>query len=193
MTGANTSLEGFLTGLKDLAGGPGRIPPVERWEPAYCGEAGLEIRADGSWWHEGARMTREPLVRLFSTILRKDADGDHYLVTPGEKIRIAVADAPFLGMRVDRTGLGRDQTIAVTTNFGDVAIIDAAHPLRLTFGQDGQPRPYALIRGRLEARLLRAPFYELAEWGETHEGVYGVWSAGAFFPLEAPKPQGAQA
>lgn len=185
MTSANTSLEDFLSGLQGMAGEPGRIPPVERWNPAYCGDAGLEIRADGSWWHDGARMTREALVRLFATILRKDEDGEHYLVTPGEKISIAVEDAPFLGVRVDREGHGRDQHVAVTTNMGDVFALGGAHPLRVAFGEDGQPRPYARVRGRLEARILRAPFYDLAAWADSEAGRLGIWSSGVFFPLEA--------
>lgn len=185
MTSAHTSLDAFLSSLRALSEGPGRLPPVERWEPAFCGEAGLEIRADGSWWHDGARMTREPLVRLFATILRKDADGSHYLVTPGEKIAIAVADAPFLGVRVDRTETPTGFVIAVTTNMGDVVSLDADHPLRVTGQPDGQPRPYVRVRGRLEARLSRAAYYDLANWMQDHEGVAGVWSAGSFFPLEA--------
>jgi hypothetical protein len=183
MTSAHTSLEGFLAGLRGLAGAPGALPPVERWQPAYCGEAGLEIRADGSWWHEGARMTREPLVRLFASILRKEADGRHYLVTPAEKIAIAVADAPFLAVRVDRVGQGRDQSIAFTTNMGDVGVIDAQHPLAVRAGPNGQPRPYVRVRGGLEARVLRAPFYELVDWAQEDLGALGVWSGGAFFPL----------
>lgn len=185
MTSAHTSLEGFLAGLRTLAGQEGRALPVDRWNPPFCGEAGLEIRVDGSWWHEGARMTREPLVRLFAAILRKDDDGRHYLVTPAEKIVIAVEDAPFLGVRVDRLGEGAEAMIAVTTNLGDVVVIDPEHPLQVTFSTTGEPRPYVRVRGRLEARLLRAPFYELAEWGEVRNGVYGVVSGGAFFPLEA--------
>jgi uncharacterized protein len=184
MTVTQTELDGFLAKLRGLAGEPGRLPPVERWEPAYCGEAGLEIRGDGSWWHEGARMTREPLVRLFASVLRKDEDGRHYLVTPAEKIRIEVADAPFLAVRVDRTGQGKDQQIAATTNFGDVALIDADHPLRVTFTSDDQPRPYVRVRGQLDARLTRAAFFELASWAEGDDaGGYGVWSGGSFWPL----------
>jgi uncharacterized protein len=162
------------------------LPPVEAWNPERCvNDAGFEIRADGVWVHEGVRITRDSLVRLFATILRKDADGETYLVTPGEKVRVAVGDAPFLGIRVDRFGLGFDQVIAVTTNMGDVAAIGPERPLRLTIDPaTDQPRPYVLIRGRLEARLLRAPFYELVSWGEEGPGgAFGVWSGGAFWPL----------
>ena len=148
----------------------------------HCGEAGLEILRDGGWRHEGTRITRESLVRLFASILRKDADGETYLVTPVEKIRVRVEDAPFLGVRVDRHGEGRDQTLLFTTNVGDVVAADPDHPIRVSH-QDGEPRPYILVRGRLEARILRAPFHEMVEWAEHQDGKLGVWSSGAWFEL----------
>jgi uncharacterized protein len=181
-------LTSFLAELA-RAGKDGRerpLPPVEAWNPERCvNDAGFEIRADGMWWHEGVRITRESLVALFATILRKDSDGETYLVTPVEKVRVAVADAPFLGIRVDRFGDGADQVIAVTTNIGDVSAIGPQCPLRLVIDPVTQePRPYVLIRGRLEARLLRAPFYELVSWGvDGPDGAFGVWSGGAFWRL----------
>ena len=101
--------------------GPARgLPPVEDWRPEYCGEMDMTIRRDGSWWHEGTRIARERLVRLFSTILRKDADGETYLVTPGEKIRIRVEAAPFLAVRIDAEGEGKDQRLGfLRTQFAD--------------------------------------------------------------------------
>jgi uncharacterized protein len=161
-------------------------PPVDLWNPPFCGDSYIEILADGTWRHEGVRMTRESLVRLFASILRKDADGVTYLVTPVEKVSVKVADAPFLAVRADREGEGRNQVIAFTTNMGDVAAAGPDNPLRVE-SRDGQPRPYVLVRGRLEARVLRAPFYELVAWAqeeETAEGPrLGVWSQGTFFPL----------
>ena len=161
--------------------------PVERWNPPFCGDAGIEIRADGSWWHEGARMERERLVKLFASILRKDDDGETYLVTPGERQRIQVADAPFLAVRADRRGEVRDQVVAFTTNLDEVVAAGPARPIRVACAEDGEPRPYVLVRGRLEARILRAPFYELADWAveePSDEGPrLGLWSQGAFFPL----------
>lgn len=181
-------LTSFLARLAQAgnAGEGRRLPPVETWNPEACvNDAGFEIRADGVWVHEGVIMTRESLVRLFATILRKDADGETYLVSPGEKVRVAVADAPFLGIRADRFGQGADQVIAVTTNMGDVAAIAPDRPLRVAIDPVTQaPRPYVLIRGRLEARLLRAPFYELVSWGEPGPGgAFGVWSGGVFWRL----------
>lgn len=166
------------------------LPPVERWEPAYCGEMDMVIRRDGSWWHEGARITREPLMRLFSTILRKDEDGRTYLVTPAEKIAITVDAAPFLAVRLDVDGQGRGQRIAFATNFDDVVIAGPDHPLRIAFDPaTGEPAPYVHVRGRLEALLTRPVFYELADHvvegvGADGEPVLGVWSEGVFFALE---------
>lgn len=186
MQSAASSLDHLIAALKSEAGAPGAERPVERWNPAFCGEAGLEILRDGTWRHEGVRMTRDSLVRLFASILRKDADGITYLVTPGEKIVVRVEDAPFLGVRVDRAGEGRAQTLVFTTNVGDVFAADADHPIRVVTDPETQePRPYVLVRGRLEARILRAPFYELAEWGQEHEGRFGVWSGGVFFPIDS--------
>jgi len=178
-----SSLEQLLAVLKAQASsGDRRLPPVDQWNPDHCGDIGMEILRDGTWRHQGTRITREPLVRLFSTILRKDADGETYLVTPGEKIRVHVEDAHFTAVRVDRVGEGREQVLVFTTNVGDVVQAGPEHPLRVTFAED-EPRPYVHVRGRLEARVLRAPFYELVEWSETREGKLGVWSGGVWFEL----------
>jgi len=180
---ASPSLEQLIAALKREAGsGDKSLPPVDKWNPSHCGEIGMEILADGTWKHEGTRITREPLVRLFASILRKDEDGETYLVTPVEKIRVRVEDAAFVGVRVDRVGEGEGQTIVVTTNVGDVVEVGEANPLRVET-RDGAPRPYVLVRGRLEARVLRAPFYELVEWSEMRGGVLGVWSGGRWFEL----------
>jgi hypothetical protein len=168
--------------------GEGGYPPVERWEPDYCGEMDMVIRRDGSWWHEGTRIGREKLVRLFARILRKDADGETYLVTPVEKIRIKVEAAPFLAVRVDAAGDGSEQRIAFATNMDDLIVAGPEHPLRVELGKDGVPEPFVHVRGRLEALITRAAFYDLAELaveGETGNGetMMGVWSRGVFFAL----------
>lgn len=180
-----TSLEQLLALLKREAGGSDRgPPPVDKWNPPHCGDIGMEILADGSWKHAGTRITREPLVRLFASILRRDEDGETYLVTPVEKIIVRVEDAPFVAVRADRVGEGREQTIVFTTNVGDMVKCGPAHPLRVAM-RDDEPRPYVLVRGRLEARILRAPFYELVEWSEARDRKLGVWSAGVWFELGA--------
>jgi hypothetical protein len=190
-----TSSPGSTSGLEDTLkailpegkfGGP--LPPVHLWNPEKCGDIGMEIRADGSWWHEGRRITRERLVRLFSRILRKDEDGVTYLVTPYEKVIVTVADAPFMAVRVDRTGPpGPDQALTFLTNLDDETTAGAGAPIRVeTDPGTGEPAPYVCVRGRLEAKLTRPAFYDLVELAvPAPDGrpLIGVWSCGRFFPL----------
>lgn len=179
-----SSLEQLIAALKrEAATGDKALPPVDKWNPANCGDIGMEILADGTWKHEGTRITRESLVKLFATILRKDEDGQTYLVTPVEKIIVKVEDTPFVAIRADRVGEGENQTIVFTTNTGDVITAGPDHPLRVEHNGE-EPRPYVHVRGRLEARILRAPFYELVEWAEPKEGRLGVWSGGVWWELE---------
>ncbi len=160
------------------------LPPVERWHPEYCGEMDMVIKRDGTWWHEGTRITRDRLVRLFSTILRKDEDGQTYLVTPVEKIGITVETAPFIATRVDAVGSGREQSLVFTTNMGDLAEAGPEHPIDVQFdAETGEPTPLVRVRGRLDALMARPVFYELAELAEEKDGVMGVWSGGEFYPL----------
>ena len=166
----------------------GPLPPVHLWSPEHCTDIQMEIRADGSWWHEGSRIKRERLVNLISRILRKDPDGQIYLVTPYEKVIVHVEDAPFVAIRVDRVGkAGQDQELAFTTNLGDVALAGAELPIRVeTDPETLEPAPYVLVRGGLEAKLTRPVFYELADMAEAYEGCaeqLGVWSQVQFFGL----------
>lgn len=161
-------------------------PPVESWNPAHCADGDFEILRDGVWRHEGARITRPAMLALFASILRKDADGQTYLVTPVEKVRVKVEDAPFLAVRADRHGQGRNQTIIFTTNVGDVFAAGPDNPIRVTIDPEtAEPRPYVLVRGRLEARILRAPFLDLVEWSEAEGDDLVLWSAGARFAFGA--------
>ena len=176
--------------LKAIApdGLDGPLPPVHLWDPQNSKDIQMEIRSDGSWWHEGSKIKRERLVKLFSRILRKDPDGEIYLVTPYEKVIVHVEDAPFTAIRVDRVGEpGMNQTLAFTTNLGDIAVAGSDLPLRVeTDPETLEPSPYVLVRGRLEAKLTRPVFYELAEMAEAYEGCagqLGVWSQGQFFAL----------
>ncbi|MAU66140.1 MAG: hypothetical protein CMF06_04090 [Hyphomonas sp.] len=148
----------------------------------------MEIHADGSWWHDGSRINRERLVKLFSRILRKDEDGQTWLVTPYEKVIVKVEDAPFLAVRVDRVGEpGRDQTLAFLTNLDDIPLAGPDAPIRVeTDPETGEPAPYVLVRGQLEAKLTRPVFYELVDLAEPSPDdpdILGVWSQGAFFPI----------
>jgi hypothetical protein len=146
------------------------LPPVHLWNPAHCGDIGLEILRDGSWRQDGVRFSREKLVRLFSTILRKDSDG-YYLVTPHEKVVIRVEDAPFMAVRADRHVEKGSPMILLTTNVGDVVAVDSDHPLRVQHDpRTGEPSAYVLVRGGLEARLVRPAWYELVGWAEADEG-----------------------
>ncbi len=166
----------------------GKLPPVHLWNPSNCTDIEMEIRRDGSWWHEGTKIKREALVKLFSRILRKDPDGQIYLVTPYEKVIVHVEDAPFIAVRVDRVGEpGPDQTLVFKTNLGDVTIAGAEAPLRVeTNPETLEPAPYVRVRGGLEAKLSRPVFYELANMAVAHEGSagqLGVWSKQQFFEL----------
>ena len=164
------------------------LPPVECWHPPLSGTMNLRISRDGVWHHDGAPIQREALVRLFASILRRDDDDHYYLVTPVEKWRIQVDDAPFRAVRLDVTGHGPDQTLTFTTNVGDVVTAGPQNPLTVEYRtSDGEPAPYIQVRGRLRALLTRAVFLELAERGEAQPDTlghdYGVWSQGQFFHL----------
>ena len=169
-----------LTGAGDAAGlsalisraaraGKG-LPPVERWNPAFCGDLDMEIRADGTWFYLGTPIGRMPLVQLFSTVLRKDADGRTYLVTPVEKVGIRVVDAPFVAVEMNASGKGDGQVITFRTNVGDVVEAGPEHPLRFVDeAETGGLKPYVLVRGRLEALVARPVMYELVAHGEEIE------------------------
>ena len=160
-----------------------RLPPVEQWNPPHCGHSGMRIAADGTWYHEGAPIRREAMVRLFATVLRREPDGTHVLVTPTEKLTIDVDLAPFVATAMSTEGRGRDRRIALQINSGDAVVLGAEHPLRLSTGAGG-PVPLVLVRHGLEASLARPVYYELAEIAVS-EGADppGVWSNGAFFVL----------
>jgi hypothetical protein len=170
-----------------------KLPPVDLWNPAFCGDIDMRIAVDGTWFYMGTPIGRPALVRLFSTILRRDADGKYYLVTPVEKVGIRVDDAPFVAVRVDRSGSGGSQVLQFTTNVGDTVVADAANPLRVdTRAADHEPRPYVRIRGRLEALVARSVFYELVDMAEERETSrgreLGVMSASLYFPLGLAEP-----
>ena len=168
-------------------GGRG-LPPVERWNPPFCGDIDMEIRADGTWFYMGTPIGRAPLVRLFSTVLRKDEDGRAYLVTPVEKVGIRVADAPFLAVEMNASGEGDDRKLTFRTNVGDVVEAGPEHPLRFVIsGENNALKPYLLVRGRLEALVSRAVMYDLVELGEILEidgvDMFSVRSGGVVFPV----------
>lgn len=173
--------------LKDIETMVGKdLPPVDQWNPSLSGTLDIVIKRNGQWYYQGEPMARDAVVRMFSTILRKEEDGEYYLVTPVEKVRIQVEDAPFVAVGLRKEGAGRDQNLYITTNVGDEVRIDASHSLRVQEDpQTREPAPYVLVRGRLEALLSRAVYYELATLVEEvqEQGGYGVWSGGVFFRL----------
>ena len=163
------------------------LPPVHMWDPPFCGDLDMRIARDGTWFYLGTTIGRKELVRLFSTIIRRDADA-YFLVTPVEKVGITVDDAPFVAVDFEVSGAGRDQILTFTTNVDDTAAAGADHPIRVERdGQSGEPAPYVLIRANLEALIDRKSFYRLVDIGthEVRDGEqwFGVWSAGEFFAI----------
>ncbi len=161
--------------------------PVHLWNPPFCGDLDMRIARDGTWFYLGTPIGRKPLVKLFSSIIRKDGD-DYFLVTPVEKVGITVDDAPFVAVDFHVEGEGENRKITFTTNVDDTVTAGPEHPLRLERDPDsGEPSPYVLVRANLEALIDRKSFYRLVDLGEagTVEGEdwFGVWSDGAFFPF----------
>lgn len=168
------------------------LPPVEAWNPPYCGEIDMRIAADGTWFHNGTPIRRPALVKLFATILRREPDGRIVLVTPVESVGITVEDAPFVAVEMAVEGTGEARRIAFRTNVDDLVPLDAEHALRFEEDSEGGFRPYIHVRRGLWALLTRALAYDLAEMGEEREidGArwFGLAAAGGFHriaPAEA--------
>ncbi len=164
-------------------------PPVERWDPPYCGDIGLKICADGTWVYRGSPIRRPSLIKLFANVLRKDADGRTYLVTPAEKVDVAVEDAPFLAVEMEVDGAGKGQELIFRTNVDDILRCGPEHPLRFSLQEpSGGPKPYVRVRGRLDALLTRPLYYDLVGLAgeEMRDGrsVLGLWSGGTFFTMQ---------
>ena len=164
-----------------------RLPPVDRWNPESCGHSDMRIARDGTWYHQGSPIRRPSMVRLFSTVLRREPDGRHFLVTPVEKLEIDVEGTAFRAIAMRVEGAGDSQRIGFALDSGDAVILGPHHPLRLCDGAGG-PSPRILVRHGLEAELSRPVYYELAEVALAG-GLKpaGVMSSGVFFPLEEPR------
>jgi hypothetical protein len=175
----------FLRGMEaaEKTRGPA---PVHLWNPPYCGEIDMRIARDGTWFYQNSPIGRPALVRLFSSILRKDPER-FVLVTPVERVGIIVEDAPFLGVELTREGEGESQNLRLRTNVDDWVDISPKNPLKFEAGESGGLKPYVLVRGGLWALVKRALFFDLVAWGEKRlvegEEFYGVTSGGAFFPM----------
>jgi hypothetical protein len=154
----------------------------------------MRIARDGTWFYRGSPINRMPLVKLFASVLRREDDGSYWLVTPAERGRVVVDDAPFIAVAVDRDGGGRDQRLIFRTNLDEIVTAGSDHPLRIETAEDGTPAPYILVRAGLEARLARPVFYELVELADEERSAgeprFGVWSAGVFFELGDPGEEG---
>lgn len=161
-----------------------KLPPVASWNPEHCGHSDMRIARDGTWYHQGAPIGRPAMVRLFSTILRREPDGRHVLVTPVEKLDIDVEDAAFVAVELKVEGEGAHAELAFRLNTGDLVPAGPDHPIRFV-DRDGGPHPYLAVRGGLEALIARPVYYELAALAlDNGSDPAGIWSRGAFFPVE---------
>ena len=162
-----------------------RLPPVDQWNPTHCGNSDMRIARDGTWFHQGSPIGRPAMVRLFASILRREPDGSHVLVTPSEKLDIDVEDAPFVAVEVKSEGEGQQRRLAFRLNTGDLVVACPDHALRFATRDDG-PHPYLHVRGGLEALVARPVYYELAGWAlDEGSDPPGIWSDGAFFAMDA--------
>lgn len=172
-----SALQALLDAARDRS-----LPPVERWNPPREGEIDIRIAANGDWYHEGGLIRRSAISKLFATILRVD-DGEHFLVTPAEKLKIRVDDAPFVATDMETDGEGRARRILFMTNVEDVVLADADHPI-VVEDRRGQPRPYVEVRRSLRALIARSVFYRLVDLAcEGRDGEFHVWSSGTRFVL----------
>jgi hypothetical protein len=169
-------------------------PPVERWNPAYCGEIDMRIAADGTWHYMGSPINRPALVKLFSTVLRKDPER-YVLVTPVERVGIVVEDAPFLAVEMAVEGGGDGRQIAFRTNVDDLVQVGPDHPLRFEQDANGGLKPYVKVRGDLWALVTRSLAFDLVAMGEEKAvdgmATFGVAAGGAFFPIAPASELGA--
>src|SRR4051812_26638103 len=179
------NLDGLTTAVRNAAAGKG-LPPVHLWNPPFCGDLDMRIASDGTWFYQGTPIGRPALVRLFSTILKREG-GKHFLVTPVEKVGIRVDDAPFLAVEMLTQDEARGRLLRFRTNVDDWVDCDAAHRLRFEAAADGGLTPYLHVRADLWAKVTRALYYDLVDMGEERVvdgcAMFGVASAGEFFAM----------
>src|ERR1700753_4053773 len=185
---AQQGLEGLTVAARQAANSTPSakgLPPVHLWNPPFCGDLDMRIAADASWYYMGTPIGRPALVRLFSTILKRE-DGKYFLVTPVEKVGIRVDDAPFLAVEMQKVNDERGRLLRFRTNVDDWVACDAAHRLRFEVAADGGLTPYLHVRADLWAKVTRAIYYDLVDMGEERmvdgRAMFGVASAGEFFP-----------
>lgn len=188
MPDAPYSLLAQLETVKDKA-----HPPIHLWNPEVVKDIDMRIARNGIWYYNGTPIERRRLVRLFSTVLRREEDGDYYLVTPVEKCRINVEDVPFQAILLEVTFSGHDQVLKFTTNVADEVVVDEVHPIHVAINmRSGEPSPYVVVRDGLEALISRNTWYQLTELMVTErvkgEDWLGVWSSGTFFRFIPGEP-----
>lgn len=176
-------------GLVASAGENGKPAPGSGRPPQECGDIGLKIGGDGTWYYQESPIGRKPLVKLFASVLTHEDDGKYYLVTPVEKVLVAVEDAPFLAVSMQAEGDGAAQVLSFRTNLDEVVAAGPAHPLSFRSERNGSFMPFILVRDGLQARLVRSVYYDLVgaavEAGPPRKRALGVWSGGVFFPFPA--------
>lgn len=176
------SAEGLAASVRAASGGK-KLPPVHLWNPPFCGDLDMRIARDGTWFYLGTPIGRFELVKLFSSILKME-NGKYFLVTPVEKVGITVEDAPFVAVDFTATGTGEGQVLRFETHVGDFTKAGADNPIRVIRDTEtGEPSPYVHVRAGLEALIDRKSFYRLVDIGAHHEGWFGLWSGGQFFPI----------
>jgi hypothetical protein len=183
-------LAGLVGGKSQSYQDPGHQEPSGDRQRRVLGEGfDMRIAADGTWFYQGTPINRLPLVKLFASVLRREDDGEYWLVTPVERGRVRVEDAPFTAVEVTAEDAGSAQRLIFRTNLDEIVALDEAHPLESRNQAASQtPRPYILVRDRLEARILRSVYYHLVDLGEQQGEQFGVWSSGRFFPLGSLNP-----
>lgn len=167
--------------------GKGR-PPIHLWNPDNVKDIDMVIQQDGTWMYMGSPITRQRLVHLFSTVLLKE-DGEYFLVTPVEKCRIIVEDAPFQAVLLENSGQGKEQVLTFTTDMAEEVTADESHPFRFVINPDsGEPAPYIMVRDGLEAKLTRSVYYQTADLVVSEQfddtDWLGIWSSGIFFKIQ---------
>lgn len=181
-----SDIDGPLAAIQDAISSRS-LPPVQAWQPSVTRDIAMRIDREGAWFYQGSAITRQRMVKLFATVLRRDDDGETYLVTPQERLRIQVDDAPFTAVAVERHDELGEQALVFRTNVDEQVLADAEHPIVVEYAHaDADPRPYLIVRDRLRALISRAVFLELTDYLETRDGIPGVVSRGTFMPMGPP-------
>src|ERR1700712_4102150 len=190
---ATQNLDGLTAAAREAAANSAAskgLPPVHLWNPPFCGDLDMRIATDGTWFYQGTPIGRPALVRLFSTILKRE-EGKHFLVTPVEKVGIRVDDAPFLAVEMIRDENERGRELRFRTNVDDWVTCDSHHRLRFQPSADGGLTPYLHVRADLWAKVTRALYYDLVDMGEERvvdgQPMFGIESGGEFFAMADAK------